>query len=314
MRLSHRSTLVIPFLLSLLALLAGCGKSGNAVSPSGSAVSDTDQAQVSQEIARHPELVEDGVSESSDPTTVSSAAPAGSSGIRNEIHPVTFWRTIRSVERRFEFAFSDTDSTGQATTAVVIIHKHFLGSFNILVRDQTAEGAPPEGHVVHKPLDDHWVRRILLKRVRVSEADRAVWKIVATSGVKITSRNAETRLVSLRVQSASLDTTITEPLAFLRLRRILKLGAGDEVTITATTLRNDDVVLLYARAARMRFHNNGDNTYSATWKAPEEGRLHHFGVNALSRGTLFDDAAPYDSQSWILPYVVPPGELADFAE
>ena len=44
---------------------------------------------------------------------------------------------------------------------------------------------------------------------------------------------------------------------------------------------------------------------------PIEGGVHHFGVNALSHGTLFDDQAPYDSQSWIEPFIVHPLALAD---
>ena len=42
--------------------------------------------------------------------------------------------------------------------------------------------------------------------------------------------------------------------------------------------------------------------------------VHHLGVNALSRGAIFDDRAPYDSQAWILPYVVRPTELADLGD
>jgi hypothetical protein len=39
--------------------------------------------------------------------------------------------------------------------------------------------------------------------------------------------------------------------------------------------------------------------------------VHHLGVNALSHGTLFDDAAPYDSKVWIFPFVMKPTELAE---
>ncbi len=164
--------------------------------------------------------------------------------------------------------------------------------------------------MIRKPLHDHWVRRVLLKRVRLADQDPPVWRIVATSGVKITSRDAVTRIESLRIQSGALDTTITEPLAFFRLRQILKLEPGVDVRLTATTLRSDDVVLLYAWGRRARFRNNGDNTYSAIFRAPDLDGLHHLGVNALSHGTLFDETAPYDSQSWIEPYVVRPLEVA----
>lgn len=313
MRAPHRLALTFPL---LIALLAGCSRQGTVNAPGDPAAgASQDQAEVASTVASNPSYVDDELSESPDPTSVNTAGAAGAEAgplsVQTAIRPLTFWRDIRDVERRFEFAFSDTDSTGRPTTAVVTVHKLFRGSFNILVADEVAEGSPPEAHVIHKPLVDRWVRRLLLKRVRLPESDRRAWRIVATSGVKITSRDAETRIESLRIQSGPLDTTVTDPLAFFRLRAILKLDPGADVTLTATTLRNDDVVLLYLRNRRDRFHNNGDNTYTAVFRAPDLTGLHHVGVNALSHGTLLDDTAAYDSQSWIEPYLVHPILIAD---
>ena len=312
MKAPHRLALTLPL---LLALLSGCSRQGTLNAPGDPAVATSqDQADVASAIAANPSYVDDDVSESPDQMSFDSAGPVGGGdgtlSVETAIRPLTFWRDIRDVERRFEFAFSDTDSTGRPTTAVVVVHKLFRGSFNILVADDVPEGNPPSAHVIHKPLADHWVRRLLLKRVPLENSDRTVWRVVATSGVKITSRDAVTQIQSLRIQSGTLDETIDNPLAFFRLRAILKLDPTAEVTITATTLRNDDVVLLYLRDHRVRFHNNGDNTYTATFGVPDRTGLHHVGVNALSNGTLFDDVAPYDSQTWITPYLVHPLELA----
>jgi hypothetical protein len=313
MKAPHRLALTLPL---LLALLSGCSRQGTLNAPGDPAVATSqDQADVASAIAANPSYVDDDVSESPDQMSFDSAGPVGGGdgtlSVETAIRPLTFWRDIRDVERRFEFAFSDTDSTGRPTTAVVVVHKLFRGSFNILVADDVPEGNPPSAHVIHKPLADHWVRRLLLKRVRLPESDRRAWRVVATSGVKITSRDAATRIERLRIQSGPLDTTITDPLAFFRLRAILKLEPGADVTLTATTLRNDDIVLLYLRDHRVRFHNNGDMTYTTVFQAPDLTGLHHVGVNALSHGTLLDDAAPYDSQSWIEPYLVHPILIAD---
>jgi hypothetical protein len=91
---------------------------------------------------------------------------------------------------------------------------------------------------------------------------------------------------------------------------VLHFDRDDSVTVTATTLRNDDIVVIQHRHRRLRFHNNGDNTYTGVFRAAFLARVNHAGVNALSRGTLFDDEEPYDSQAWILPYVVRPTVLA----
>jgi hypothetical protein len=305
----QRIALSLPLLLA--ALLTGCSKTSAPVTPSAAGAANP-QADVASVMASNPTLIDEDVSEPGDQTGIAPTAAeiSGITGVASAIKPVTFWRTIRSVQRTFEFAFSDTDSTGQPTRAVVTIHKLFTGSFNILVADTTSEGPIGSDHVIHKPLADRWVRRILLRRVRLASEGVPVWRIVATSGVRITSKDATTAIQSLRIQSAGLDTTITEPLAFFRLRAILKLDLGSDVTVTATTSRSDDVVLLYTLGMRRRFHANGDGTYTITFRAPDLAGVRHLGVNALSHGTLFDDTAPYDSQSWIEPYIVHPIEVA----
>jgi hypothetical protein len=239
---------------------------------------------------------------------------AVTAGTSAAIDPLFFWRDIRRVQRWYEVAFADTDSTGQPATAVITVHKRLAGSFNIVVGEGGAEGNPVDGHVVRKPLRDHWVRRVLLKRVaNIDGRERRPWRVAAVSGVEITSRDAQTRLQSLRVQSGDLDTTITRPLAFWRLRRMIHLQADATVTLTAATTASEDVVVLYVRDRRARFHNNGDGTHTITWTVRALEGLRHLGVNALSHDTLFDDEAPYDSQTWILPYVVAPTELAELA-
>ena len=304
-------TLALPL---LIALLAGCASRGELTGADGSGSASVDQSEVAAEMSANPGYVDDEVSEAADPTTLESqaeaSAPADPATIDAAIRPLTFWREIRDVQRRFEFAFADTDSVGRPTTAIVTVHKLITGTFNILVADDVPEGSPPAAHVIQKRLADHGVRRVLLHRVRLPESDRRAWRVVATSGVRITSRDARTTIESLRVQSGTLDTTITNPLAFFRLRAMLKLDPQAEVTLTARTLQSNDVVLLYLRDRRARFENHGDGTYSITFRVPDRAGLHHVGVNALSHGTLFDDQAPYDSQAWIEPYLVHPLELA----
>ena len=304
MSFARRWTLAIP-LLALLSI--GCG-SKDPLAPTSSGETEARQT-ATEELSRHPELVDDGLYDIQ--TQAQTEVAAGTS---SAIDPLFFWRDIRRVTRTYEVAFADTDSTGQPATAIVTVHKRLAGSFNIVAGDRGDEGSPADGHVIHKPLRDHWVRRILLKRVaRIDGRERRPWRVAAVSGVEVTSRDAQTRLQSLRVQSGDLDTTITNPLAFWRLRRVIQLEPEASVTLTVTTEASEDVVILYARARRARFHNNGDGTHTLTWTVGAMDGLRHLGVNALSHGTLFDDEAPYDSQTWILPYVVAPTELADLA-
>jgi len=309
-------------LLVALGVSAGCGK-GTVNSPTSSDTPSLDQAQVASVVAIEPEVVEDGQFESAEITSL--GANPGATGALAVINPLCFWRVITNVDRRFEFAFADSDSTGRPTTAIVTVHKSLAGRFDILtgVPGSDSTALDSSVNVIHKPLADRWVRRVLLKRISTSDSTRGVWRVVATSGVKVTSRDATTQIESLRFQTAGLDTTLTDPLHFFYLRRILKLEPGTPVTLTVTTLKNDDVVVMCRLGHRFRFHNNGDNTYTGVWQVPElrtengprpgSGRppIFHFGVNAFSHGTLFDDQAPYDSQAWLLPVVLAPDQVAD---
>jgi hypothetical protein len=300
-------------LLLLAALAAGCGKKGSSpTAPAGgSSGVASDRAQITEALSATPQLVEDGEFESAAQASLGDGAPGTAAAIR----PLFFWRNITSVQRTFEFSIGDSE-------AIVTIHKLLKGTFNI------ATGVRPEATVldsarltiVRKPLVDQWERRILLRRVpappgplATANADlRRVWRVAASSGVEVTSRAATTQIVSLEIKSATRDTVITDPLAFFRLRRLIRFDAGDTVALTVVTPRNDDVVVLLHRGLRARFHNNGDNSYTARIAAPLLMGVQHLGVNALSHGTLFDDAAPYDSRAWIVPYVVNPTPMAEF--
>jgi hypothetical protein len=294
--------LLAPVLLMALGLAAGCGKSGAPLEPAaGPGPSAADEAALSTEAARQPEFVEDGFYESPDQVPLALSSQPGTSALQAAIEPIAFWRAIYHVERRFEFAFADTDSTGRPTTGIMTIHKFLAGTFNILVPD-TSGGF--ERTVIRKRLADHWVRRLLFKRVWNPEHERALWRLAAASGVKVTSRGHTTEILSLRIEGSGRDSTITDPLAFFRLRGLLRLDPASEVRVTVTTTRPDDIVLLLAREHRRRLHPNGDNTYSGVFRVPEMLGVRHVGVNALSRGTLYDDEAPYDSQAWIIPYLV----------
>lgn len=306
---SHRILLAAP--LALL-VLAGCGGGGASLAPAAGGTS-ADEVEITQELTTHASLVEDeGLSAVVDQTSSAEAGTAGAmvEGVADAVAPRFFWRTIRDVQRRHEFQFSDYDTAGRPWTAVVTVHKRLLGGFHVLVVDSVGPDSVRR-RVVNKPLEDHWVRRVLLKRVRVQDREREAWRIAGTSAVEVTSKDALTRIRSLRVEAPGLDTTITDPMAFFRLRQVIRVEPDVDVRLTVTTLAPDDVVVLYTGRHRFRFRDHGDGTHTGAWKSPALLGVRHVGVNALSRGALFDDTMPYDSQAWILPYLVKPEQLDD---
>jgi len=308
--------------LALVAgLVAGCGKSGPSQPSSQSATPTADDiAQVNRVVASSPAFINEDVYEGAE---ASQLEPAN--GALAAIRPLFWWRSIKSVTRTFTTEYTNPDSTGRPTMATVTVNKLLTGTFNVVVGDSASHA----DSILRKPLEDQWVRKLLLKRGRdivVGDTVISRWKLVGTSGVEVTSTNAVTSIQSVRIQAGALsgtvlDTTVTDPLQLHRLRRVFHLPTGTQVIVTVTTGSADDIVLLYRWHRRVRFINNGDGTHTAGWITGDEwdrdrdlvfaashdgdndgSWVRHFGVNAISHGTLYDDASPYDSNAWIFAF------------
>ena len=292
------------FSILLLAAvsLAGCGRTSSLQAPAGGPPAGTDDAQIAAALEASPEYVNEEVWQDGTPMAFEDAI--GFAAIR----PLRFWREIRRVETSLDIRYLNPDPNGRPLLAIVTIHRNLRGSFNIVAG--SVEAGDTTRALVRKPLDDLWTRRIALVRMPLRE-DTALtrWRLAGTSGVDVRTRGGDTRVTSLRIQSGALDTTITEPLELHRLRHVLKLEPDAEVRLTARTSDPTDVVLFHGFDVRRRFVNNADGSHSFRFPTGHFFGLRHFGVDALSHGTLFDDAEPYDSNAWILAYAVAPERL-----
>jgi len=280
----------------MIAALAGCG--GKVAAPTQSG--NSEELSVTQSLTASSDLLDDGLY--SDPTSTSVSATAtrgGGSSLESAITPRFFWRTIVSAIPRFTIVFTDTDSVGRPRQADVMVTRHVIGTFNILTASSTDSSALDSANVIHKPINDLWVRHLRLRRF-VLPGEANVWRVVAASGVQVGTQNGSTRITSVRIQASGVDSTVTDPLQLVPIVRCLQFAPGDSMLLTVTTPRTDDVVLAYWHDHRERFRNNGDGTYSFVLHPGDLSGFRYFGVNALSHGTLFDDALPYDSMAWIL--------------
>src|SRR5207247_7856105 len=102
------------------------------------------------------------------------------------------------------------DSTGRPRTALVTVHKYLRGTFNIVTGPRMEPGVSDSSQLVmvRKPLADHWVRHLLLKRVPLAAADPSGprWRIAAASGVDVTSPRATTPVLHLQLRADRRDT------------------------------------------------------------------------------------------------------------
>ena len=170
-------------MLSALAL-AGCGRTTSALQADagGGPPAGSDQSQVATVVENNPGFVDEDVWQSQLAQTYDN--PGGFAAVR----PLRFWREITSVERTVDTEFGAPDSSGRPTLALVTIHKHLQGTFNI--RAGVADSPDTSVALIKKPLDDNWTRKLMLMR-RSMPGDSGRWHLVGTSGVEVNTRGGE---------------------------------------------------------------------------------------------------------------------------
>ena len=327
-----KSLSALPVLLLAVAL-AGCSTSGNPVADAGGSdpaatyaspagVQSAAEAMPAEEL--EIDTYADGEAAKDDIADASFAASIGvSAGVDATIDPAFWFRLIRSHERRYVIEIESPDSLTRL--AHVRIVDRLLGTFNVITRADSSDSGLVRGEWIRKRLADTSIRKAVFVRHRVREGeDRdedgirgddedgedgfrdgwTRWSLRALSGAEVTSDDGTRAITSLRLVAGDVDATVTDPLELKRRSELLRLPPSTPVHVTVTTGDPTDVVVLYTRWGRMRLRRMDDGTFQGRFRTPDTGGLRHLAVNALSRGTLYDDVAPYDSKAWALPYVV----------
>jgi hypothetical protein len=278
----------------LIAAIGGCSKS-----PTSPFAGSSDTQQVGGTLVASATLVDDGLAE--DPTQVS-ANRAGPARTEAAIRPWAWWQNVTSETRTWTLVFSDTDATAHPLTCIATVTKHMTGTL-VVIPASPSDSTQPDTTRINKALDKTLTRKVMLKRLTIGAIQ--AWRVVEVTGAFVTTPGATTKIVSIRMQSASgVDTTITDPLQFFSLSHIVRFGTSDSVSVTVTTMRNDDAVFIHRWDWRHRLHDNLDNTYSFKWVTSPWGGWRVFGIQAMTHGSIYDDTLPYDSQAWHLPFRV----------
>jgi hypothetical protein len=183
--------------------------------------------------------------------------------------------------------------------------------------------------VVSKPFTETTTRNVRFWRIARTDRPRDNWRFREISGVAGGTTNSQITFNQLVAIIGPDTLTITDPTDFyLRFpaftgRRMPSIGgaAGIKVQLTLTSAESDtDLVFLHRpfqwlnpsvlRPARVRMTmvsqaGSGPYTrvYELTWTGHVPGR-HHFFVSGITRNSLFDDAAPWSTRMWGIPYLV----------
>ena len=150
------------------------------------------------------------------------------------------------------------------------------------------------------------------------------WRMREISALKGGTLNSLITIDQLQAIIGTDTLTVTDPNEYyLRFagfggRQMPSLGMTTPITvrITVTSTESDtDFVMLHRPAMMRPLHRRAilvsetgsgpyTRVYEFSWDSHIKGR-HHFYVSAVTRNSLFDDAAPWATQLWGFPYLVP---------
>jgi hypothetical protein len=237
------------------------------------------------------------------------------------ILPWAWGRRIDSVSRSVSFVhFGDT-------VIVATINVTISGQIKIAAKDSLQDTTIT---VVSKPFTETMTRNVRFYRVARTARPRDNWRFREVSGVEGGTANSQITFDQLVAIIGPDTLTITDPTEFyLRFpafagRRLPSIGSGAmiKVQLTLTSTESDtDMVFIHRpfqwlnistlRPARTRMTmvsqtGSGPYTrvYEHSWTGHVQGR-HHFFVSGITRNSLFDDAAPWSTRLWGIPYLVP---------
>lgn len=292
---------IVVVLLALgLFALAGCG---DAITMTD--VSELDDEETLREFVEEhgffdeTEIYGAGSMTTDDPTS------------REVIDPLTFWREV--TERHVVRDVYIDEATG---TAEVTIYKEIWGTLNIIDEDMVE---------YEKPMHHEGVRYAIFQRTddvapgdgegeengngHVNRHRKGRWILTDVSGLVANSVETLTMSIdSIRVQSATVDITITDPSALMVVPdEIMCFEDGEEVTVTVSGPPEDAILFLHTRGHRTPFHYDS-GVFLGTWTVTHRG-VHCAGVQALAHDSIHDSEYPDDSLIWGMPYEV--GEVPE---
>ncbi|HLF19737.1 MAG TPA: hypothetical protein VI704_03010 [Bacteroidota bacterium] len=300
----------ISFVLALL--VSGCSKSVNGPELG---LTDLDKQEITQSIESDALFTSDANSLNDD------GAGMTLGKTQTPIYPRAWGRRITQVTREVTFEqVNDTTVIATVTTRISGI---------IVIRAKTSPSSSTDTTFT-KPLAETITRKIKFYKNPFSVGRR--WLHREISAVKGGTDSSLVTINKVRVVMGTDTLTIDDPLNyFMRLggldgRRVRELPSNflqtitAQVTVTSADPDTDIVTLhrpyfamsagmfrpLSVRMTMISQTQNGSaytRVYEKSWTGLVVGK-HHVFVGALTRSSIFDDAATFSSQLWGVPYIV----------
>ena len=309
------------------SVLAGCSNDSTGPADDGQAPAGvSDEMTAIQYFAREDDFVKNEEETFGD-VTLEPGEYATFGKIDAAITPLRWGRIITGVNRSVTVNLLPGDSI-----AIARVTKTITGDFKIRALNGTGDTV-----VITKPFTDQSTRNVMFKRVRREPVRYWLnWLPVATSLVDggTVGQSSSIDLVRLAMYLPGGDSVVvTDPNRFwLRYRWTYLYNAADsdvpeftpgqrvrlQAKLTSAAADTDMVVLRFGvrglQRARVRMRLTAEQfdpatgKYVRTYEIPFYTHAHtgffHAGVDAMTRGTIFDDQAPYAVSWWGIPYRV----------
>jgi hypothetical protein len=328
-----KKPLQILWILSLLVSLAvvGCKKDDVTGTTSDAAPAGvTNEQSAMKYFAQNDEFVNNDEVAFADKSIAPTDYDESFAKTDASITPLRWGRFVTSVTRTVTVTTQPGDSLSSAR-----IDRTIVGVLKIKTISSTGDTV-----TISKDFQDKSVKNVIFKRVAHDTKRYWLnWVPVATSlvtgGTNPVPANEGINITKLELTAGDTTVTVTDPLATWLRYRWLKLFNGGKadvpvltpgsmVTIKATVQSqsaDSDIVVLrhgfghgsgHFKRLRMTMTSqsgpDGSGFYTRTYEKQVPIRIYpgmfHFGVDAVTRATLFDDVAPYSVSWWGIPYRV----------
>jgi hypothetical protein len=317
----QRSLLIATVLVGLF--VAGCNKDSGPVDQAPAGVTNEEFAMkyyaANDEFVKNDEIT--FADQAIEPTDYGTFGK-----IDADVTPLRWGRFITSINKQVTITVQPGD-----TISISEIEKTITGTLKIRVKTGAGDTV-----IITKPFTDKSTRFIIFKRVG-KDTDRFWLNWVPVASSLITGGTVEPNnllsLTKLEMFLPNGDTvTVTDPsnyfLRYKWLRMFMggrkdapELTPGTFIKLCATLVSSSsdtDVVALrygcdffHARRMRMTLKSqidNGNGTftreYESTWPVHFHRGFFNAGVDAMTKGTLYDDQAAYSASWWGVPYRV----------
>jgi hypothetical protein len=327
----------IPTLLVFAVALAGCGQdSTTALAPAGGGeVSGLEQQTLEQNVAESPEVFQDGSYELPGEQEIAYESFGTAQTTTPDRPPLPRW--FREIRERSRTVVVRIEEEADYYRAHARVTAKFAGALHIFFPAPDPSAGTSDGeHVLKRFADVAHRQAVYLKRKPVEEdgtstesgtaadalsdeervesealaAHRHDWHLAGVSNARASSPDHTANILRIWLLTESGERYVVEdPLALMRFPRGLPaVKPGEVVKVVAKVRDPEDLLFLFTRWGRQvmvpvdGMPDMGvaaePGLFAGRFRAPDDRRLFHVGVNALDRATLLTKDGRYDSDFW----------------